>query len=821
MSAAARFTRETPMIGARATSTPTTSSTVAPASSAVETHHSYDCGDAPDETHPASRTRPPVLGSRPEPPRSGEVHAQHRLEHLVAVHGEAAQQFLVPSVHGHPLVDRPSHQSTSRSRMHRPDRMNSDRKGERRTRCATMPTCRSLATALTWSRSRRRTRSTRPRRCASRSCIHRWSVRVRCRARRSVQRMLDHGAGQTIAMVAPPGYGKTTVLAQWSARQRNDVAWLSLDDSDNDPSSLLAAAAIAFGRVAGVDPPTVEAIASRSTSIPLAIDRLTAALGPARAVTLVLDHVENVASVESLDVIGDLAWRLPRGSQVAFASRSQLPIPTPVLRSRGLLMEIGPRELAMDELEASQLLAACGVALDRGDVGRIVEQTEGWPVGIYLAGLASQDRRFVADHGVAVSGNDVYVADYLRAEVLARLPAATVSFLTRTSILEQLSAPLCDAVLDIRGSQELLDELERANHLIVPLDRNRGWYRYHRLLRELLLADLSRHEPELVPLLHRRASMWFEANRLPETAIAHAQQAMDAGQVARLVATNVRPAFAAGRATAARRWLDWFRSQGLLDEYPEMAILGAWLEALWGNTAAAERWTALAEAGSTEGELPDGTPVAAGLAYLRMLRCRSGPDQMRADAQLAIGVAPRGQRIAAGAGPVRRFEPPDGGRPRRRRRGVHPDARRCRRHRRLSRGDGGVGGARPDRPRRSNGGTTPTSWLTRPSPSSTPTTSASTSHPGWRSPWPLAPRSAAETPRRRRSNALRAARLRPQYTYVLPVLAIVQLELAKAYAALGDAQGALAVLREMAGVVDHCPDLGVLPGQAEQPAIRP
>ena len=168
-----------------------------------------------------------------------------------------------------------------------------------------------------------------------------------------VQRMLDHGAGQTIAMVAPPGYGKTTVLAQWSARQRNDVAWLSLDDSDNDPSSLLAGAAIAFGRVAGVDPPTVEAIASRSTSIPLAIDRLTAALGPARAVTLVLDHVENVASVESLDVIGDLAWRLPLGSQVAFASRSQLPIPTPVLRSRGMLMEIGPRELAMDEREAS------------------------------------------------------------------------------------------------------------------------------------------------------------------------------------------------------------------------------------------------------------------------------------------------------------------------------------------------------------------------------------------------------------------------------------------------------------------------------------
>ena len=515
---------------------------------------------------------------------------------------------------------------------------------------------------------------------------------------------------------------------------------------------------------------------------------MTAALGPARPVTLVLDHVENVASVESLDVIGDLAWRLPRGSQVAFASRSQLPIPTPVLRSRGLLMEIGPRELAMDELEASQLLAACGVALDLGDVGRIVEQTEGWPVGIYLAGLASQDRRFVADRGVAVSGNDVYVADYLRAEVLARLPASTVSFLTRTSILEQLSAPLCDAVLDIRGSQELLDELERANHLIVPLDRNRGWYRYHRLLRELLLADLSRHEPELVPLLHRRASMWFETTRLPETAIAHAQQAMDAGRVARLVATNVRPAFAAGRATAARRWLDWFRSQGLLDEYPEMAILGAWLEALWGNAAAAERWTALAEAGSTDGELPDGTPVAAGLAYLRMLRCRNGPAQMRADAQMAIELLPgtarsaRGWRLFVGLSHLME--------------GDHATAdavftqtpRRCRRHRWLSVGDDGVGGARPDRP----GGATVgrcrrARWRgrrhrRRQPPRRVRRIRDDVRRGGMR----------RSPPRRHRGGeaqrpALRR-RLRPQYTYVLPVLAIVQLELAKAYAALGDAQ---------------------------------
>ena len=454
------------------------------------------------------------------------------------------------------------------------------------------------------------------------------------------------------------------------------------------------------------------------------------------------------------------------------------------------------------------------MALDLGDVGRIVEQTEGWPVGIYLAGLASQDRRFVADRGLAVSGNDVYVADYLRAEVLARLPAATVSFLTRTSILEQLSAPLCDAVLDIRGSQALLDELERANHLIVPLDRNRGWYRYHRLLRELLLADLGRHEPELVPLLHRRASMWFEANRIPETAISHAQQAMDAGRVARLVATNVRPAFAAGRATAARRWLDWFRSQGLLDEYPEMAILGAWLEALWGNAAAAERWTALAEAGSTDGELPDGTPVAAGLAYLRMLRCRNGPAQMRADAQMAIGLLPGDSALRPGlalfVGLSHLME------------GDHAaaDAVFTQTHDDAV-AIAGFPAAMTALAGRGLIALEEQRWDDADLLADEAVAIVDANHLGEYVASGMAFAVAARAAVRRgdteaaRSNALRAARLRPQYTYVLPVLAIVQLELAKAYAALGDAQGALAVLREMAGIVDHCPDLGVLPGQAE------
>jgi LuxR family maltose regulon positive regulatory protein len=203
------------------------------------------------------------------------------------------------------------------------------------------------------------------------------------------------------------------------------------------------------------------------------------------------------------------------------------------------------------------------------------------------------------------------VADYLGSELLAQLPAELVGFLTRTSVLERMSGPLCDAVLDTRGSGQVLASLEDSNLLVVPLDRQRRWYRYHHLFSELLLAELDRREPELVPQLHVRAASWLEANGLPEVAIDHAQVAGDADRVARLVAALAQPTYAAGRVDTVRRWLAWLEERGLVDRYPPVAVLGAWLHALVGRPAAALRWADAAERrpGATAGALDTQTPA--------------------------------------------------------------------------------------------------------------------------------------------------------------------------------------------------------------------
>ena len=239
------------------------------------------------------------------------------------------------------------------------------------------------------------------------------------------------------------------------------------------------------------------------------------------------------------------------------------------------------------------------------------------------------------------------MSDYLRTEVLAPLPEPTMSFLVRTSLLEHLSGPLCDAVLGTRDAQATLEQLESSNLLLVPLDRHRGWYRYHRLFRDLLLTELHRREPGLVPELHRRAAEWLERNGLLEAAIEHAQQCGDADHVVRLVVGAMQPSYASGNVTRALGWFEWFRAEGLVDRYPEVAVMGAMAEAVSGRPASAERWAAAAEAGrpgggpgepgrddGTHGS-PDGSAFDGRLAYLRSVLCRDGPEQMRVDARLA------------------------------------------------------------------------------------------------------------------------------------------------------------------------------------------
>jgi LuxR family transcriptional regulator, maltose regulon positive regulatory protein len=242
-----------------------------------------------------------------------------------------------------------------------------------------------------------------------------------------VERLLSSDAVPVVCVVAPAGYGKTTLLAQWAQRKGPRVAWVSVDQRDNDPAVLLTYVAVALDRVEPVDPRVVRGLAGPGASIVGAVARLAAAMvamtGP---VALVLDHLELLENQECLDVVAELAAQLPAGAQLLVASRDRPPLPVAVLRVQGRVVELGVEELAMDHQETRALLERAGVGLDDAEVEELVVRTEGWPVGLYLAVLAHKaggPRR----HGWAgFTGDDRFVADYLWSELLGQLPPERV-----------------------------------------------------------------------------------------------------------------------------------------------------------------------------------------------------------------------------------------------------------------------------------------------------------------------------------------------------------------------------------------------------------
>ena len=454
-----------------------------------------------------------------------------------------------------------------------------------------------------------------------------------------VERLLTSDA-PIVTVVAPAGYGKTTLLGQWMDAGQSRQPWVSLDERDNDPGTLLSYLATALDRVEPMAPGILRALTAPS-SLDLAAGghRLAVAASSMRTpFTMVVDHVEAIQNPTCRDTIAELALGLPAGSRLGLASRTELPLPMPQLRARGQVVEITAEDLAMDEHEARQLLLAAAVALDAVPFRELMQRTEGWPAGLYLATLAASaggTESTIA--GLDVHGNDRIVADYLRAEVLSALPREVTRFLVRTSVLDGLSGPLCDAVMGATGSQEILEALEASNLLIVPLDRQRRWYRCHHLLRDLLVDELERSEPELIGRLHDRAAGWFEANDRPALALEHAQAAGDADRAARLFVLIAQPTYGAGRVDTVVRWLRWFEVRGLIEEHPQLAVLGALGEAILGRLATTERWAgaALATAGTSDRIMPDGSALEGWLAVMETSLFRHGVERLRADAEIA------------------------------------------------------------------------------------------------------------------------------------------------------------------------------------------
>ena len=289
-------------------------------------------------------------------------------------------------------------------------------------------------------------------------------------------------------------------------------------------------------------------------------------------VVLVLDDVHALHNSECRAALSVLADHVPGGSRLALAGRDEPPLRIARLRAEGRILEIGPGDLSLTCDEASSLLRDAEVALGEDDVAELHRRTEGWPVGLYLAALYLREGGSLGTAAISFGGDDRFVSEYVESEFLARISQRQRAFLTRTAVLERMSGPLCEAVLDLPGSGATLADLARSNLLLVPLDQRGQWYRYHHLFRDILLAQLHRLEPELIPVLRRRAAGWYLRNDLPEEALEYSIAAGDVDGAARLVEKLALPADRQGRTTTIQRWFRWLDDRGGIQGHPMLAV---------------------------------------------------------------------------------------------------------------------------------------------------------------------------------------------------------------------------------------------------------
>jgi LuxR family transcriptional regulator, maltose regulon positive regulatory protein len=352
-----------------------------------------------------------------------------------------------------------------------------------------------------------------------------------------IERLAREGLRPIVSVVAPAGYGKTTLLSQWAERSGQAFAWVSADEGDNDPKILLSYVAKALDAVEPIDRRVFDALASPHSSVPgSVVPRLSSAfLSMSSPVVLVLDDVHVLHNSECRAAVSMMADHVPAGSRLALAGRDEPPLRVARLRAEGKIVEIGPGDLSLTREEAAALLRNAGVTLDGASVAKLHGRTEGWPAGLYLAALYLREGGSLASAAASFSGEDRFVSEYIESEFLARISRRQRTFLTRTAVLEPICGPLCEAVTDLPGSASDLAELAESNLLLVPLDRHKEWYRYHHLFRDMLLAELHRQDPGLIPVLRRRAAAWCQEYGRPEWALEYSLAAGDVSAVAGLV----------------------------------------------------------------------------------------------------------------------------------------------------------------------------------------------------------------------------------------------------------------------------------------------
>jgi LuxR family maltose regulon positive regulatory protein len=422
-------------------------------------------------------------------------------------------------------------------------------------------------------------------------------------ARPRLSERLSRGAESALTLVsAPAGFGKTTLLTQWLAAgpaDRRSVAWLSLDQRDNDPglfwTYLVAALKTA---VQGVDASVLSLLQSPEPPSEAGLATLLNDLDAiSNDVVLVLDDYHVIEAHDVEEGMAFLLEHLPPQIHLVIASRADPALPLARLRGRGQLVEIRAADLRFTPGEAAAYLNdVMGLVLTASDVAALEGRTEGWIAALQLAALSMQGREDIAGFIAGFAGDDRYIVDFLAEEVLQRQPEHVQQFLLQTSILDRLSGRLCDAVTGQDGGQAKLAALERGNLFLVPLDDRRQWYRYHQLFADVLQARLLDEQPGDLPDLHRRASDWYERSGEPSEAIRHALAAGDFGRAADLVELAIPDMRRTRQEAAVHGWLktlpdELVRARPVLSVGLAGAMLaGGDLEGVEARLRDAERW---------------------------------------------------------------------------------------------------------------------------------------------------------------------------------------------------------------------------------------
>ena len=477
--------------------------------------------------------------------------------------------------------------------------------------------------------------------------------------------------GKLTLISAPAGFGKTTLIAEWIHNSQfiirnSQSAWLSLDESDNDPTRFLTYFVAALQTIAanlgeGIlvalqspQPPTMAALLTTLINQISAIPddpspkiRPTQTSRSGRNFVLVLDDYHLIAAQPVHAALTFLLDHLPGNMHLVMATRSDPPLPLARLRGRGLLTELRATDLRFTRDEAAQFInQVMGLELLPADVTALTSRTEGWIAGLQLAALSMRGREDFASFVAAFTGSNRFILDYLVEEVLQSQPDSVQTFLLHTAVLDRLTAPLCDAILEhtdaearqrgeqtIATSQDTLEHLERANLFIVPLDDERRWYRYHHLFADLLRNRLQRANPDHLPVLHRRAAGWYATNGDPREAVHHALAAKEYRLTARIIQDNWRRLFHQGWINTTLHWLESLPPD-LLRRLPPLSIAYCWSLSLRGDfsripsylTQAETAFRELVAAGTLSESHPEYVLLSGQLHLLRSMLARSEGD---------------------------------------------------------------------------------------------------------------------------------------------------------------------------------------------------